>query len=247
MTSPTLSLVAPCLNEQNNVAQLAERFFAAAESRRVNAEVVYVDDGSTDETRANIELLSKTFAGRVRLVVHQTNLGISKSWFDGVTEASGEFVCLIDADLQNRPESVFDLLRALEEADVHLARGVRIPVSHNARHRVFLSRGLNRLLNLLFKMNSRDNKSGFILCRRADLLSLLEPMSNFKHFQTFIGVSANNLGLSIAEIDTPFEDRRSGESFLTGRTVRTILDVLVDINKARKIFPANQVTERLPK
>lgn len=236
MTAERLSLVAPCLNEEENVGHLASRFLAAAESRGAEVEIVFVDDGSTDLTWERLEALAEAKGDRIQLVQHASNQGIPRAWLSGVEAATGRLVCLIDSDLQNPPESVFALLDVLVESGADLVRGVRRPVTAQPRSRVIMSRVLNSLLNLVFGMTSRDNKSGFVLARREDMLRIVRHRGHYVHYQTFIGVAAHSFGLRVIEVDTPFEDRRSGLSFLSGKSVKVVRQVIGDIPEARREF-----------
>ena len=236
MTIPIISLVAPCLNEEENVAVLTRRFFSESRMRGFQTEIVFVDDGSTDYTWEKLEELRREFGDAICLVKHATNLGIPQGWLSGVAAAKGEYVCLIDSDLQNPPESVFDLYESLKQHNTQLARGVRVPVASQSISRVLMSRSLNGLLNLVFGMRSKDNKSGFILGYRDLVSKLVHHQGHYEHFQTFIGVAAKSHKMSVIEIETPFEDRRAGISFLSGKSFRVIRQVLADVPEAKREY-----------
>lgn len=236
VTGIRLSLVAPCLNEEGNVDELASRFFKAAAVRGIAVEVVFVDDGSTDRTWETLIGLREIHGNRIALVQHTANYGIPQAWISGTEASKGELVCLIDSDLQNPPEAVIDLLNAFEGSDMDLVRGVRLPVSRQSRARIVYSRALNTLLNATFGMMSADNKSGFILTSRAHMLQLVRHSGHYRHYQTFIGVAAHAQNLRTIEIPTPFEDRRAGISFLSGRSLRVVREVIGDIPQACSEF-----------
>lgn len=231
-----ISLVAPCLNEEENVVVLATRFFEASKKYSHQVEVVFVDDGSTDSTSSRIENLKLKYGDRVQLVKHASNQGIPKSWTSGCDASRGSYVCLIDSDLQNPPEVVFEMLDALEKSSADYVQAVRKPVSRRNLSRILMSRLLNWILNRSFKMSAKDNKSGFILAERSKLQTILKHRGAYRHFQTFIGVSANSHGFTAIEFETPFEDRRSGTSFLAGKSFRVALEVVADIRRARQEF-----------
>jgi hypothetical protein len=150
--------------------------------------------------------------------------------------ASGRFVGLIDSDLQNPPESVLDMYRVISGSDIDLVRGIRRPVKDLQVSRILMSKILNSLLNQLFKMDSQDNKSGFLLGTKSAMELLVNPKLEYSQYQTFIGVAANSLRLRTVELETPFEERRHGASFLDGRTLTTIREVLEDLTNARIEF-----------
>lgn len=236
MSRAILSLVAPCLNEQDNVSILAKRFFDAAEIENIKVEIVFVDDGSTDLTWERISHVKSEYKDSVVAIRHATNRGIPQGWISGVEAAQGEFVCLIDSDLQNPPESVFRLLAAFDGDDASIVRGIRRAVKGQPASRILMSRTLNWILNFTFGMKSADNKSGFILGLRESILRIVLHTGHYKHYQTFIGVAANAHGFKVTEIDTPFEDRRSGISFLSGKSFSVVKDVFADFPEARREF-----------
>jgi glycosyltransferase involved in cell wall biosynthesis len=236
MSDVKVSLVAPCLNEAGNVAELAERFFKEAEKFQTPVEIVFIDDGSTDETLNVLENLKMKYVGKMQIIQHQTNKGIPASWFNGTSHACGEFVCLIDSDLQNPPESVFEMLSVLDDSKVDLVRAVRKPVSDLSMQRFVMSRVLNYWLNRSFGMKSHDNKSGFVIASKEDMIKIVSPRGQYRHFQTFIGAAANFYGLTTKEIDTAFHDRRAGVSFMRGKTIRVIFEVLMDVSKAKRDY-----------
>jgi len=234
--SPIISLVAPCFNEEKNVAELFNRFLLAAKDNNFDVEVVFVNDGSTDGTQIELEKISNAFPLNAKIITHTENSGIPMSWISGIRKAVGTYVCLIDSDLQNPPEFVFELYKSLMASGMDICRGVRVPVRNQSKNRVIMSKALNHILNHFFGMHSKDNKSGFLIGSKSTIESVVVHEGNYKHFQTFIGVSANSKNLKVVEIDTPFEDRRSGVSFLSGKSMQTIVSVLKDILIARKEF-----------
>lgn len=230
-----LSLVAPCFNEEDNIEILSQRFLASMSEAEISAEIVFVDDGSTDRTRAILQELSDADP-KIRYQVHDTNRGIAAGWKTGIDASRGRLVCLIDSDLQNPPEDVLKLYFKKIRTNCDLVQGVRVPQSKQSVGRWISSRGLNFVLNATFGMNSRDNKSGFVLAGRDALLRIIAHKSEYRHFQTFIAVSAKSHGFSICEVETHFMNRVNGRSYLTGRTMRTILEALVDVRRAKQEF-----------
>ncbi len=201
---PALTVIAPCFNEEGNVPMLVRRTLAAFDTLGVDAELVLIDDGSNDATWARIKD-AMLQAPRVRGVRHDGNRGIEGAWKSGLNVARAEVVCLIDSDLQNRPEDIPRLWQAYEREQPDLVRAVRHP--KNVRTRLFFSRCLNHLLNLTFGMRLRDNKSGFILCGRELLHKLLDHRYEYRYFQSFIGAAAGVRGCRVAEVDMEFEPR----------------------------------------
>ena len=106
-----LSLVVPCYNEEGNV----ERFFSETNRAFANNvddyEFVFVDDGSTDSTYSKLEsIYVSNPQSDIQVLSFSRNFGKEAALFAGINNAKGDWVCLIDADLQQRPEVVLQML-----------------------------------------------------------------------------------------------------------------------------------------
>ncbi len=213
MGEVVLSVIAPCFNEEDNVDLLVDRTIATFDTLGVSAELLLIDDGSRDATWDRITRRAQADS-RVRDLRHETNRGIEEAWHSGLRAANGRLVCLIDADLQNRPEDIPQLFKAYLRDVPDLVQAVRHPMRGVRRCRMF-SRGLNLLLNVVFGMKLRDNKSGFVLARKEALTELLHHEREYRYFQSFIGAAAGVRGYSITEVDTEFDQRHAGRSFLS--------------------------------
>jgi len=230
--SYSLSVIAPCLNEEVNIPVLAERLFAATDESGISTELVLVDDGSTDGTWQAIERLRESRGDSVVGVRHPSNFGISESWRTGLDSARGTYACFIDADLQNPPEEVVTLYRRLLSSPFDIAQGFRSSIGRLRDSRLVFSKVLNFLLNTTFGMRARDNKSGFVLGPCAVLTDVLDHRRKYRHFQTFVTVSAKAKGYSILEVETLFESRNAGRSFIDASVWRVVGQALRDFAPA---------------
>lgn len=228
-----ISVVVPCLNEEDNVESMSERISASL-GKKIAFEIVFVDDGSTDSTIKKIEELTTKLTSKVvKVVKHNGNLGIHKSWIDGVEASKFNLVCLIDGDLQNPPEAIWDLYKTYLKTSCDFVQGSRSPIGRKFDGRFVMSRILNWLLNFTFKQNSYDSKSGFILAKKEALEEILLTEKKYKYFQTFLGVAARSKGFNVTEIETYFGERFSGQSFDPGtKAFLATLGVLSDFPKA---------------
>lgn len=109
-----LSLVIPCYNEENNVARFYEETEKAFAGADFDWEYVFVNDGSRDGTLAALKQLYATKNGNFRIVSFARNFGKESAIFAGLSNATGELTCIIDADLQQRPEVVLQMVQMLE-------------------------------------------------------------------------------------------------------------------------------------
>jgi len=227
-----LSVVVPCLNEERNLVELTRRVIRVFDHGQVTGELILVDDGSTDGTRSLISSLAERHPGHVRGCFHPENRGIAEAWRTGMHAAQGKIAAVMDADLQYQPEDLLRLRRALYESNVDVVQGWRSPVGRLRDRRYTLSRGFNHMLNGAFGMRLRDNKSGFVMCAREVFLDLLSFRRRYFYFQSFIMVAANAKGYSYKEVETLFQPRRQGESFLDTTATTASLKSIVDLGQA---------------
>lgn len=230
MKAPTLSVIAPCFNEEGNVQVLVQRMLAVFDQLPVSAELILVDDGSRDATWQRIEEEAGRDA-RVRGLCHEKNKGIVGGWMTGLSASSSELVCLIDSDLQNRPEDIPRLYAAYVERSPDIVQAVRHPKVN--KNRIAFSKALNALLNVTFGMRLHDNKSGFVLCKRELLAAILEDAEGYRYFQSFLGVAAGARHCRFAEVDTDFDARNAGESFLSNFPLKISLRICGELVRYR--------------
>jgi len=232
---PGLSLLVPCLNEAASLPDLVARARAACDGAPAIAasgwEIVLIDDGSRDETWSCMQRLA-ALDPAVRAVRHEHTSGIPAAWRSGLAQARGERICVIDADLQYDPGDIPKLWRAIDVMAADIVQGIRAAHDRPRDPRYVLSRGLSTVLNVAFGMSSRDNKSGFFVCRREVLTDLLSFTGRYRHWQCFVMVAAHHRGYRIHEIETAFRPRRSGRSAFGALAIGPALGVALDLPTA---------------
>ena len=225
-----VSIIVPLFNEENNVNELVKQIRDAFKDQ--SFEIILIDDGSLDKTKELIAELSKDFE-EVKTIFHSKNLGIYTSWISGTNSASGKYIAFIDGDLQNPPTELVKMIEVLKGSPVDIVQGVRSSIGRIRDTRFYYSRFLNSLLNLFFLDKSTDSKSSFLVGYQSVVKLILSKKFKYKHFQTFIGISAKKSGYQVLEYETFFLNRRSGESFITNKNlIRIVLEVLSDFPKA---------------
>ena len=224
-----LSVVVPCFNEEKNISELVNRCLALFNKKEIIGEVILVNDGSQDNTRSKIDSLKSEY---VKGIHSDTNKGIEKAWKMGINQAKGIYVCLIDADLQYQPEDIWRIYRELKHQHCDIVQGYRSSIGRLKDSRKFLSLVLNLVLNTLFSTKAKDSKSGFIVCRKEILEDILLHRFNYYYFQALITISARSKGYSITEVETLFESRLLGKSFIQKFPLLMIYRTLKDLVKA---------------
>lgn len=109
-----LSLIVPCYNEQDNVEAFHDACRAAFDGRIASYELIFVNDGSRDDTWARLTALQEKTDVPVKLIDFSRNFGKEAAMYAGMQRAEGEFVTVIDADLQQPPEKALEMVRFLE-------------------------------------------------------------------------------------------------------------------------------------
>jgi len=121
MTVPAVSIVIPAKNESGNIRFLVSEIRQAMEGR-FDYELIYVDDGSTDDTSAVIEALRDEGIQRLNLIRHRASVGQSLAIVTGAWKAAGEWLVVLDADGQNDPADIPGMLDAVHAAHARDAR-----------------------------------------------------------------------------------------------------------------------------
>lgn len=109
-----LSLVVPCFNEEENIEEFYECVEKCFSDKGFTYELVFVNDGSRDKTLLKLKELVKTQRGSIQVVSFSRNFGKESAIYAGLSRAKGDAVCIIDADLQQRPEVVLEMKEILD-------------------------------------------------------------------------------------------------------------------------------------
>ena len=110
-----LSLVVPCYNEAENVAAFQDAVIGAFDGCGYEYEIVFVNDGSKDATHHNLKKIFKQQKCPVKVISFSRNFGKESGIYAGMDHACGDYISLIDADLQQRPEIVREMVQILDE------------------------------------------------------------------------------------------------------------------------------------
>ncbi len=166
-----LSVIVPVYNERNTLVEIVRRMRAVELPDNVEREIVIVDDGSDDGTRAVLQQLGDN---TVRIVLHERNRGKGAAVRTGFSHATGEYVLVQDADLEYDPEDWPRLLAPVLSGKAQVVYGSRF--TGERRNMLFFhwvgNRFLSFVTNVLYNTTLSDMETCFKLIDRA----LLEPM-----------------------------------------------------------------------
>ena len=168
-----LSLVVPCYNEAENIAPFQEAVIQAFEGLEYNYEIVFIDDGSTDATLHNLRKLHADQHCPVKVVSFSRNFGKEAGIYAGLQHASGEYIALIDADLQQRPEIVRDMVKILDEQPQYDVVAAYQDRRGEGKILSFFKKSFYSLINRLSKVTLQPDASDFRTFRRSVRDSIL--------------------------------------------------------------------------
>ncbi len=211
---PRLSIIVPTYCEADNLSELTERLFRSLSEEPYDAELIVVDDDSPDETRNVCASLSQRFP--LRLIVRTSERGLSSAVIAGMNLAQGELLIVMDADLSHPPESVVELVAALENPTTDFVIGSRYISGGSTEVGWGLFRYLNsRFATLLARplTKSSDPMAGFIGLRRDSFLAAkdLNPIGYKIGLELMVKCGCRN----IVEVPIHFGNRRAGSSKLS--------------------------------
>jgi len=219
---PTLSFVIPFLNEEATVQELFRQISATVRALpdAPSFEVIFVDDGSTDESAARVEELAASHP-EVILLQLRGNFGKSAALAAGFERARGEIVFTMDADLQDDPKEIPRFLAKLEEG-YDVVSGFK-QKRHDPWHKVIPSRIFNGMVRKLTGIPLRDVNCGFKAYRR----EVVRSVRLYGEMHRFVPVLAHWRRFRIAELVVEHHPRRFGVSkFGAGRFYRGLMDLL---------------------
>ncbi len=215
-----LSVVIPVLNESPSLRQLYEEIRQVAEAHHYDYEIIFVDDGSTDDSWQVITQLAEKDA-RVKGLRFRRNFGKAAALMAGFSRATKPFVMTMDADLQDDPAEIPNFLAEIDKG-LDLVSGWK-KIRHDPWHKVIPSRIFNWLVGWLTGVRLHDHNCG-MKCYRKEVLNEIHI---YGELHRFIPVLAANRGFKVSEIVIHHRPRRYGRSkYGFGRFIKGFLDLL---------------------
>ncbi len=176
-----ISIVIPCYNEESMVPLLYQELERVRKSMQgVQMEYLFVDDGSKDDTIGQIESLCKVDK-KVGYVALSRNFGKEAAIYAGLEHATGDYVALIDADLQDPPSLLPEMYRILKEEEYDSVATRRVTRKGEPPIRSFFARQFYRLMNKISDVELMDGARDFRLMKRkyVDAVLMLKEYNRF--------------------------------------------------------------------
>jgi len=216
-----LSLVIPVLNEAKNLSQLYQELVASCTELKKPFEIVFVDDGSWDESFVILKKIQKKDS-RVKILKLRRNFGQTAALSAGFDYAKGEIIITLDADLQNDPKDFALLIEKIEEG-YDIISGWR-----QNRKDKFLTRRLpSSTANWLISLITRVKLHDYGCTLKAFRSNVIKNIKLYGEMHRFIPAIASQMGVSIGEVKVHHRPRLHGKSkYSVFRFIKVILDLL---------------------
>ncbi|HEY8517955.1 MAG TPA: glycosyltransferase family 2 protein [Candidatus Binatia bacterium] len=216
-----LSVVVPFYEEEEAIDAFFEELLGVLDRLGLDAEVVAVDDGSSDGTFAKLAAVHARDP-RVRVIRFRRNFGQTASLAAGFAHARGDVIVTMDGDLQNDPADIPRLLAKLDEGwDV--VSGWRHDRQDDTLTRILPSRIANAIISSATHVKLHDYGCGIKAYRR----EIAQGLKLYGEMHRFLPAIAGDLGARVTEIPVNHRPRTVGRSkYGLSRTVRVILDLI---------------------
>jgi glycosyltransferase involved in cell wall biosynthesis len=217
-----VSIVIPVFNEEESLPKLHLALIEVFDSQpSINWEVIFIDDGSTDQSPIILEKIAQDDIEHSRLVEFSNNFGQTAAIAAGIDHAQGDIIVLLDADLQNDPADIPMLLEKIEQG-YDVVSGWRVNRQDTFLTRTIPSRSANWLISIVTGVKLHDYGCTLKAYRR-------EVLTNFRLYgemHRFIPAYASSVGAKIIEVPVQHHPRRYGETkYGLSRTTKVILDL----------------------
>lgn len=201
----SISVIVPVYNEWESVTELSASISENLKKTGKPFEIIFVDDGSTDDTCEKLLQLKRSIP-EIKLIRFQKNYGKSAALSAGFEKAKGHFVVTIDGDLQDEPKEIVNLLQKLEEG-YDLVSGWK-----KQRRDRFIKRFSSKIFNFVTSVTTgvylHDHNCGLKAYRRV----VVKNLSIYGELHRYIPALIHSLGFKVTEIEVTHHHRKYGKT-----------------------------------
>jgi len=205
MTKVELSLVIPVFNEEENLIDLIKRCIAVCDATKKRYEIIFVDDGSKDQSRGILAEAARTNSS-LTVVLLNRNYGQHPAVLAGLAQSRGDVVVTLDADLQNPPEEIPKLLAKIDDG-CDVVGSVR-----ENRRDLWLRRMPSRMINAIVRKTTGVEMNDYGCMLRAYSRTVVDAILSNHERSTFIPILANSFASNTGEVRVKHSKRHAGDS-----------------------------------
>jgi len=220
---PYLSIIIPFYNEEKNLPLLAEKLNVALNSLNKESEVIFINDGSTDDSS---NVLKPLLAGKSnwQIIDFKRNMGQTAAWAAGIEKAEGEVIIIMDSDLENDPADIPLLLEKIGQGYDIVSGWRKNRWQSKPLTRRIPSKVANWLIGWMSGVKIHDLGCSLKAYRR----EYIKGLKLYGDMHRFLAVLAAWQGGKITEVEVNFMPRQFGESkYGSSRIIRVILDLML--------------------
>lgn len=209
MKTELISIVVPCFNEEESIPL----FYAALEKEReflVNADIeyIFVNDGSNDNTLNVLRSLAKEDKERVKFISFSRNFGKEAGLYAGLQQATGDYVAVMDVDLQDPPEMLPEMLQIIREEEYDCVGTRRVSRDGEPPIRSFFARQFYRIINNISETEIVDGARDYRLMTR-QMVNAILSMEEYNRFSKGI---FSWVGFDTKYLEYKNQERVAGET-----------------------------------
>ena len=167
-----LSIVVPCYNEEESIPYFYEEIKKVKKELKIELELIFVNDGSKDDTLKTIKDLTKD--KEVKYISFSRNFGKEAAMWAGLNNSTGDYVTIMDSDLQDPPALLPEMLRLIKEENYDIVGTRRVTRKGEPPIRSFFARCFYKIINKMSKVEMVDGARDFRLMTRQVVDSILE-------------------------------------------------------------------------
>jgi len=217
-----ISIIVPFLNEAESLAQLIKETQQVLRLFPDESELIFVDDGSTDEGDRHI-IAASELDSRIKLITFRKNFGQTAAWAAGIEHAKGDVLVFLDADLQNDPKDIPMLVKKITDEGYDVASGWRKDRKDPFWSRTLPSWMANRLISIITRVKLHDYGCSLKAYRR----EVIQDVRIYGEMHRFLPAHAAWEGAKIVELPVNHRGRRFGTSkYGLIRTFKVLLDLV---------------------
>lgn len=221
LQTKTLSVVVTVYNEEENIRPQIERISAALAG--YDYEIVYVDDGSTDQTLAALKGIDHP---SLKIVTFRKNYGQSLALMAGIDHSIGDYIITMDGDLQNDPSDIPAMLEKAEEGHWDLVAGIRA----NRKDGFILRKLPSLIANWIIRRSSGVHMKDYGCALKVFKADVAKELGLYGELHRFIPVLAHLEGARITQMNVNHHPRQFGKSkYGLNRTIKVISDLVLMI------------------
>lgn len=202
-----ISFVVPCLNEEQAIPIFYSELRKIIDEAKIKYEVLFVDDGSTDRTLNIIKEIANNDVS-VKFICFSRNFGKESAIYAGLSNAMGDYICVMDVDLQDPPSLIPRMIEMIEEEGVDCVATRRINRVGEPVIRSFMSKGFYKIINLISDTDVVDGARDYRIMKR----NMVKAIISMREYNRFSKGIFSWVGFKTKYIEYSNIERSTGET-----------------------------------